>query len=147
MSSFVDSEGVPISKSASPITIVLDEESVLSRLDVVKGFCSAEQEQHLCLVTKNPLSLNLHKRLHYHGTNRGSTLAIVALPSWNDEEVWRERVLVKKSIIGKAAKIAVGGPAAGDPGNEKRDKVRTDRWPRQMADGRTEGRTGGRMDG
>ena len=126
LSAFVDSEGAAINKSTSPVTILLDEASVLARLDVVKGFCTAEQEQHLYLVTRNPLSLNLHKRLHYHGTNRGSTLAMVVLPSWGDDAVWREKVAVKKSIIGKAAKIAVGGPAAGEPGNEKRDKVFTD---------------------
>ena len=104
MSSFVDSEGSPIVKSTSAITILLDEESVLSRLDIVKGFCSAEQEQHLYLVTRSALSLNLHKRLHYHGTNRGSTLAIVALPAWNDDEVWREKVMVKNRSLARPPK-------------------------------------------
>ena len=137
LSAFVDSEGAAINKSTSPVTILLDEESVLSRLDVIKGFGTVEQEQHVYLVTKNPLNLYHRKRLHFHGSNRGSTLAMVVLPDWKEDAVWREKVDVKK-IIGKAAKIAVGGPAAGEPGNEKRDKVRADG---RRTDGRKDGRT------
>ena len=112
-------------KAVSPISILLDEESVMDRMDLVRGFATIDQSQHLYIVTKNALNLNRHKRLHYHGSNRGSTLAIVELPSWESEDMWGLKVERKKEVIGSAAKIAVGGPAAGEEGNKKRDKVDT----------------------
>ena len=125
LNAFVDSEGKTLMKAVSPISILLDEESVMDRMDLVRGFATIDQSQHVYIVTNNALNLNRHKRLHYHGSNRGSTLAIVELTQWESEETWALKLERKKAVIGPAAKIAVGGPAAGDEGNKKRDKVDT----------------------
>jgi len=123
LSGFVDTEGQRLQLAVSQLGLVLDEDSVTTRLEIVRGFCNIEQEHHLLIVSKNQLDLNRHKRLHYSETNRGTTLAFIDLPSWDAEESWSMPVDVKKRVIGTAAKIAVGGPCAGDDGNKRRDKV------------------------
>ena len=140
LSAFVDSEGAAINKSTSPVTILLDEESVLSRLDVIKGFGTVEQEQHVYLVTKNPLNLYHRKRLHFHGSNRGSTLAMVVLPDWKEDSVWREKVDVKKS----SARLQRSQWVGRQPENPA-----TKRGTRyaQTVDGQTDGRTEGQPNG
>ena len=70
------------------------------------------------------MDLHPHDRLHYTGTNRGNVIFPVSLPSWTSENVWRLSVKVKRDVMGKNARISVGGPAPFEEGNKSNEKVR-----------------------
>lgn len=117
VSALVDSTGQALPKRVRVIHLVLDENSLRDRMDKVRGFCSLNQMERLFLVCRDVLDLNEHDRLHWSGcTNRGNNVGPIAVAAAESDETWRMPVKAKKDIIGKNAKILVGGPADDDGG-------------------------------
>ena len=117
VSALVDSTGQPLPKRVRVIHLALDESSLRDRMDKVRGFSSLNQMERLFLVCRDLLDLNEHDRLHWSGcTNRGNNIGPIAVAAAESDETWRMPVKAKKDIIGKNAKILVGGPAEDDGG-------------------------------
>ena len=113
-------------KSVRQMALTIAEASIYERMERVRGFNHLNQEEHLYLVSKSTLDLHPHDRLHYTGTNRRNAIFPVSLPSWTSENVWRLSVKVKHGVIGKNARILVGGPAPFGEGNRAMKSARGD---------------------
>jgi len=107
--------------------LTFEEDALAKRLERVRGFTSMNLVERFYIVTKDTLDLVEHKREGFQGTNRGNSVGPIVVNQWTDDDVWQLQLRSKKEVIGKAAKILVGGTAPGqeDLPNKSKDKVKT----------------------
>ena len=99
-------------KQVRALNLILEEESLAARLEVNRGHSSMNQLEKVYMVTPNALDLNNHKRLHYHGTNRGNAVGPIAVPAWSSDTVWQEQVKAKREIFQEASPYPTMTPAS-----------------------------------
>lgn len=108
------------------LTLLTSEASLASRLEKTRGYGSINQLQAMYMVTKGPLQLNPHDRLHVPGsTNRGNVLGPLSLDDYTDTDVtWCLKVKDKFTLFGRhGPRIAVGGPGGDDVGELLDDEL------------------------
>ena len=99
-----------LQKEVRHINVVYDQDSLEARLDKVRGYLPVNQLERIYMITRGIIKMPDRKSLHFSGTNRGNSIGPVAMPSYDEQEaVWRAPMKQKKDIIGKIAKIPVGG--------------------------------------
>ena len=125
--------------SKKVVNIVYDEDSVMVRKSRVKGVSALRQQEWLHVVSRTAFDVPLRKRKHYVGTNRGSTLAFVKLPTWGSS--WMLPFEIKRRLYGRN-RVDVGGRAEGDDddddvadSDEEQDAVEDDNNPPCFVDG------------
>ena len=124
MNCFADENGA-LNKTKREMIVVFSEDSIIERYNkLAEG--SVQQEETLLQISKHNLIMNGRKRKTYSGTNRGTMLGPAILTPYGDDSIWKETLRVKKTIFGKANRIAVGGPnldlAAGEDTKKKRNE-------------------------
>lgn len=110
LSAFVNTDNRALERTKRPIRLLYDEESLTSRLGLVRGFSTLNQLETVYVITKQTLNLKSAKRLHYPGTNHGNCISPVVAPAW-DESAWRLGPKDKKQVLGNLGKVLVGGPS------------------------------------
>lgn len=112
-------------KSVKAVNIYYSQDSVEKRHEKVRGFMCINQLETLYVVTDKSINLTERKHLHFPDTNRGNILGPVCLDKWEDESVWKLKVMDKKLVFGKNGKIMVGGALEGgvDGADAKKPKV------------------------
>jgi len=100
---------------------MFNEASVSERYKKMYGG-AVQQEEVALMVTKSAMILNGRKRLHYPGTNRGSSMGLIMHKQYADKYTFVASPKEKKEIFGRANRVAVGGPVEGGGGLPEHSK-------------------------
>jgi hypothetical protein len=108
LNQFVTDEGQLV-KQKRTLYIMYVESSITNRYKKHKTG-PVQQEEYVWQISKEHLTLNGRKSLHFEGTNRGTLLGPLASVAPTCPATWRMTKEMKKEIFGKDNRIAVGGP-------------------------------------
>ena len=113
---FKGKDGNNLPKFNRKLQLCYSEKALLKRLGRDRGVSTVKQIETMYMITGSKIQVPRREHVHYEGSNRGEMLGWINALQWNDETsaVWRVSPEIKKSILGKAGKIAVGGAAAAD---------------------------------
>ena len=112
-----------LKKTICKIGVGYTEQSLSDRRDQIRGFGTVEQTETVYIVSGSALKVEKKARLHFKGTTAGSWIFPVSLPPYN--ELWQLSFGEKKKLFGDA-RVAVGGPTAGQAAGTAKIRPRLD---------------------
>ena len=118
--------------SSKTVTVIYDEGSVKEKKTRIKGVSGVRQEEHMHLVSRVAFDCPERKRKHVAGSNRGSSLAFVKLPSW--VSCWKLPFETKRKAYGKH-RVDCGGKADSAGDDDTDDDGECDDFPPCFLDG------------
>ena len=118
MSGFKDPDGAALARAKTTVSVIYSEDSLTSRLSLVRGHQTIHQTEKMHLVTSEPIRVAKKPRLHFDGSNKGEIIAPVVAVDWNDERVWTATYEAKKTIYGRSNRHAIGGNTPGAEAGE-----------------------------